>query len=75
VAEEVGIGAHRAAAHAPAQLVELRQANVSARSTISVLAFGMSRPDSMMVVESRISISALLKACMTAASSVSGIWP
>jgi len=43
------IGAHLRPTHAAAELVELREPNMSARCTISVLAAGMSSPDSMIV--------------------------
>ena len=48
---------HVAAADAAADLVELGEPERSARSTISVFACGMSRPDSMIVVETSTSAS------------------
>ena len=52
---ERGVGTHLRATEAAAQLVELREANMSARCTIIVLARGMSRPDFMIAVDSRMS--------------------
>ena len=48
---------------------------MSARSTISVFAFGMSRPDSTIVVATRTSYSFSQKPIMICSSAPSGICP
>jgi hypothetical protein len=52
---EVRVRPLPAAPDPAADLVQLGQAEASARSTISVLAFGMSSPDSTIVVQTRTS--------------------
>ena len=48
---------------------------MSARSTISVFACGMSRPDSMIVVETSTSASPARNSIIRSSSSRSFIWP
>ena len=70
------MGGDVASADPAADLVELGQSpSMSARSTISVFACGMSRPDSMIVVVTSTSKSPRRKRIITSSSLRSGIWP
>jgi hypothetical protein len=73
--QQVGVGLVLEAADAAAELVQFAQAEAVGAIDDDRVAFGISRPLSMIVVQTSTSASPLTKSVITSSSSSASIWP